>query len=652
MSNLKVTSTGLNRAVHEMKQALDIVARLLSNKGVKVIFKGTQCYTDHKIICLPELALLERKGMTPAEVKEAQHFLEAVRGYLFHEVAHILYTDQKVWNESILKHGMFFKQVLNLVEDPRIEQEMTKLWRGSGAAVLHTVGWVLPGVKKNMENGSLAARFLVAFCYVTRLGTDSPFFKSLEADVKVLLGDFLPELRRARALKSTADAVQLSLDIIAKLKLPKEQQKKTEKSLQPSGEGDESEATEQADEEEEEVEEESEPDEADSDEAGEDGDEKEDEEEEDSDEADSDEEEEGEAEAEAEEEDEDEAEEDDGEAAAQALSEMQDPNSIEAELANADASQIISKYLEPNVASAGDKYLIFTTEYDDFSVPPSHPPTEYAALIANSRKSFGIVKRNLANVLRSRADTLAVHELEEGDLDTGALYRLASGVSNKVFMESHEQLDTSVAVALLVNESGSMGAGMPSRIELAKMTCALLSEVLDSLNVPFAIYGHTTGYSAGAAQQQAKPEDYQVYARWGPTVVRPYKSFDESYNVAKHRLPGMAPRNNTHDGEALLHAGAALLAVKGVNRRILITIDDGEPYPCAGPAYNMVSRHKAYLHEVVKSLSAAKVELLGMGMGTSSVRDYYPSSVVVSDMNTFPTVALTEMKKLLTTKKS
>jgi hypothetical protein len=252
MSNLKVEANGLNRAVHEMKRALDIVARLLSNKGVRVIFKGTQCYTDHKVICLPELSLLERKGMTPAEVKEAQHFLEAVRGYLFHEVAHILYTDQKVWDAACLKHGKFFHSVLNLVEDPRIEQEMTKLWRGSGAAVMHTVGWVLPGVKASMKGGSLVSRFLLSFCYVTRLGTDSAFFKSLDADVKVLFGRFLPELRRARALKSTADAVQLSLDLIEKLKLaeplPKEEAKpKKQKPVFAAGDDGEEEGEEEGD---------------------------------------------------------------------------------------------------------------------------------------------------------------------------------------------------------------------------------------------------------------------------------------------------------------------------------------------------------------------------------------------------------------------
>jgi cobalamin biosynthesis protein CobT len=93
------------------------------------------------------------------------------------------------------------------------------------------------------------------------------------------------------------------------------------------------------------------------------------------------------------------------------------------------------------------------------------------------------------------------------------------------------------------------------------------------------------------------------------------------------------------------------MAVKGVQRRILITIDDGEPYPCIAPnVYNMQGRHISYLREVVKSLTAAKVEVLGMGMGTYSVASYYPASVVVNDMATFPTVALSEMKKLLTKK--
>ena len=703
--SVSVKRSGLTANINELKRGLELVARMLADKGVKVVFRGTECATDHKTIYLPELSLLERPNMTDEEVDESNRFLDALRGFLFHEVAHILFTDRAEVGRALAR-GHLHKVAFNVVEDVRIEQRMGKLWRGAGVSLQRMHEWMFKKVATTLPSEPLVGKVLVGAAWLARSGEDHWFYQQLDDATKVLLKKFAPEIRAARNLDDTAAAARLGDRIVAKLKALGEGEKPAEEQPKAAQGSAKAEAGEDADEDED-----NEADggsggsgDDDGDDAGEseDGDEGEHEEEageadggsgddagDDADDADaSGEGGEGGAEGEEDADDavaggSDDGDGDDGEAEAEAAEklreELNDPAALtRAEQMN-DARHGLGAFIKATGSSAS--YLPYTTEFDRVSLARETTLAEYNLMMAEGRKHFGILKRNLQNLLRARAQVLTLSELEEGELDTSLLYKLASGRSDRVFKEDLEHFDTNVAVCLLVNESGSMGswAGVSraaptappmSRIGLARVTAALMGEVLDSLGIAFAVYGHTTGNNATDVFWSADETAQSTFTRWGATVINVYKDFDESFKATKARIPGMAASGNTHDGEALLFAGNRLLSQRTVERRILMTLDDGVPEPNM-PSLNryqagkyvaatlegqrnigrMGEQHCDYVNEVVASLKASKVEVLGMGMGSDSVRRFYERNLVVYDVAAFPALALKELRQLLSTKK-
>lgn len=693
-SVLDVKRTGLTHNINEMKRAFELLARMVADKGVRVIFRGTTCATDHQTIFLPELALLERGGMTEKEVEESQQFLDAVRGFLFHEVAHILFTDRDVFEKGAKEDPKLLKHAMNAVEDVRIEKRMADQWRGAGVSLRLMNEWMLRKMQEQVANEPLIGKVIVGVAWVARTGQDHWFFKGLDDSTKALLKKFAPEIRAARNLEDTEEALALGRRIVKKLKEMGEGESKQPPQEPPSdgaegGSGAEGEGEgqgkkqngkgkgkgkgkgNQKDEEKGDDEEEADGSGSGSEGEGtEGGGEK--------------------AEGEAVEEgSEGEDAEDSGSAGEgdedeaglkDALDQLKNEfNSLD-QTANTveqmtDKARQLGSFVQP--PGNNDKYLPYTTEFDVAEAAEARPLTEYHDMMVEGRKHFGIMKRNLANLLRARSNVMTIAELEEGDLDTTMLYRLAAGQSNKVFKEDFEHLDTNVGVVLLVNESGSMSAGVygngryETRVGLAKVTAALLGEVLDSLGIPFAIYGHTTGVNAHEVFWSASEKDREIFTRWGSTRINIYKGFDESFGTTKCRIPSMAARNNTHDAEALIFAANQLILQKVIQRRIIITIDDGRPEPnmpgtsgwdaakaqsCTATqaasrnVYAMSQKHQDYVREVVKTLAGMKVEILGMGMGTHDVKHFYDKWLAVDNVAAFPAIALKELRKLLIAK--
>lgn len=613
---LEVKQGGLSKSINDTKRAFEMLARMLSNKGVKVVYRGTQCCTDGDLIVLPELSLLEKKGMTAEQVKEAQTFLNNLRGYLFHEVGHVLHTNSALFEKEAKAGGRLLQFAVNGVEDVYVERKVASEWRGASVSLSHMNQWMSAKVSKNiadMGNESLIAQALLAFTWTAKLGADSGLFEDLPAPVKKLVKMLGKEAREARKVDSTAESVALARRVLAKLReVVKEEEKDEDEEEQgKSSKGN----------------------------LGTEG-------------------------AEGEEEAEDSGSEDElteGEKK-QLRAELEDEEEIAAELEENGANALVESEFK-DLNQCDDAYRAYTTEFDEVSTLAERPPEDYAALLRTTRTHTGIVKRNLANLLRARADQLTVSELEEGDLDPALLYRLANNTSVNVFKEDYEQLELkNVGLVLLVNESGSMelpvsGTGK-NRMAIARETVALLGEVLDSLGIEFAVYGHTTGSNASNVFSSIPVADRHLYTRFGATLVHVVKDFDEPFRSARHRIPSLHESNNTHDAEALQFAANRLLSRTKLTRRLIFTIDDGEPFPnLPGLSYfaqqltpeqeRLIAIHQARVKEVLPLLTAAQVEVLAFGMGTAAVAKFYPKHVVVNDVATFPEVALRELRKAL-----
>lgn len=120
-----------NKKIQILESSIEKLARILSERhGIRVVFKHGVCATEGKTIYLPVI---------PDDADE--ELLAAIQGHLDHEVAHVLYTNfqdiEKIADQRKLK------EVVNVLEDPRIELKYIDPWPGSVVNFRNKREWAL-----------------------------------------------------------------------------------------------------------------------------------------------------------------------------------------------------------------------------------------------------------------------------------------------------------------------------------------------------------------------------------------------------------------------------------------------------------------------------------------------------------------------------
>lgn len=136
-------------------------------------------------------------------------------------------------------------------------------------------------------------------------------------------------------------------------------------------------------------------------------------------------------------------------------------------------------------------------------------------------------------------------------LDSHALYKTDGTIFTRTRLPGEEKR---LAVALLIDESGSMGWG--DRMTHARKTAIVLYDFCKSLGIPITIYGHSTDA--------------------GGVALYSYAEFDSVDNEDCYRLMDMCDRNGNRDGAALRFV-AEHLCTRPELQKLLILISDGQP---------------------------------------------------------------------------
>lgn len=116
---LKIGRTILGLELRKMMIAM--VNGLARGKRIKVVFRGTQAYTDGSTVVLPAI-----RDLAVIEYETAR----ALMGYAIHEVAHVRYTDFDEVGRAF-KEGPLVKKFENCIEDYRIERDTIKEYIGT-----------------------------------------------------------------------------------------------------------------------------------------------------------------------------------------------------------------------------------------------------------------------------------------------------------------------------------------------------------------------------------------------------------------------------------------------------------------------------------------------------------------------------------------
>jgi len=290
--------------------------------------------------------------------------------------------------------------------------------------------------------------------------------------------------------------------------------------------------------------------------------------------------------------------------------------------------------------------LPLATEFDVIAdVTGQGDSAAWRTLRAQARADTAPLKDKLERALSADERIRWRREQERGEIDRTALAKLATSPGYRTpFRTQRAAKGRDVAVTLLIDRSGSMAG---RKIELARLCASALCDALTQLSFDCEVLGYCSLESAPMKQlyerQLAAGADLRRYNRFVERLdLKVYKHFGAT------DLSGLAEIDCGHenpDGEALAWA-ATRLADHPAARRILMVFSDG--YPSTGDGDPQVLRSD--LRERVAAIGKRGIELVGIGVLTDAVEDFYPRNVVISRLAELPATAFSVLGSMLLTR--
>jgi cobaltochelatase CobT len=245
-----------------------------------------------------------------------------------------------------------------------------------------------------------------------------------------------------------------------------------------------------------------------------------------------------------------------------------------------------------------------------------HAKTTYQDLAELASAATGALRNKLRAVLQARAECRRISDQVRGELDSSALHTLRLG-GKRIFTTETKGENLDVAVSILIDQSGSMGSSdhAGSRSAMARLSAIALGQALDAVGISFEVVGFTNRFTFDAGTYLPSPNrrDYRT-----PFVFDVFKAFDESFRNTRDRFTSITGCADNADGEAVWEC-ALRLAARPNERRVLIVLSDGEPQ-CSGIH---PERGADYLREVVKRITSAGIEVIGVGIMHEQVKKFY-----------------------------
>ena len=274
-------------------------------------------------------------------------------------------------------------------------------------------------------------------------------------------------------------------------------------------------------------------------------------------------------------------------------------------------------------------------------VKPSHRGKEDDE--ARARDLLATVKSE-CNFLRSRLRTI-VRSVEQTAVEHGV--RRGRGLSQRMFVDDkvtlmngrmphrpdfdiEEQIDTSMAAAVVVDESGSMD----DRLQLATQTMMAIVEPLDSLTYPTMALGFRNGSGCG----RKDPQDKTDYFRYNGSHIDVFKTFDERFSSVKWRFANTQAVGGTPMADGIQY-GLEALADRDESHRVLFIITDGCPD----------GHHIAVINHQIRVAKELGIHLVGVGIGSGAeyVKTLFPDHVYAARMSSLPKELLKKLNELL-----
>lgn len=648
----------MNDKIHILRQAVKVITQALTDSNVKVTQEGVQAYVEHD----PRTKKPVRVNLPYLPDNASDELIEAVQGFLDHEVGHVLFTDFTVPVPS----NMQIKNLQNMIEDARVEKAMTKKYRGSGTNLENTGKFYIdqilePQLAECKTDEEKVASLVVPL--IRALSGQEQYQHYIKDKMDVLqeiydkLEPLAPELE---ALSSTKDAAKMASKIYKILNEEPPEGTDDDENADENGGMPNSDSS-----------------------GGEDGD--------------------GKDESESgggsgifggKQDDEEDGEGDDATAAAEGAEssgeggsgaeagkgddgeEINAPKDTEwkkgddkdSERKNGPTGAILdslkdelngfSESVSTKIAhQAADavkraEYRVFSNEGDlieKLNVPErNYQDNMFTRLEEKTREMVGPMQKDLERAIQARSKSVWESGLRRGKLNASSLARLASTGDDRCFRQRQDSTTKDVAVSLVVDASGSMSG---SKIHTAAAAAYAMSNVLDRLKIAHEVICFTTHMPSKVwtdrrnkiheAERKYKVEYSRTECLYMPIV----KGFEERINTETKKRFGWLPNSgmlaNNVDGECVEIAYRRLMQRKEKGK-IMMVLSDG--CPCAAGDYHALDQH---LKDVVKGIEATPTKIIGIGIESDAVENYYSKNVVIHNVNELPSQVISRLKSML-----
>jgi len=291
-------------------------------------------------------------------------------------------------------------------------------------------------------------------------------------------------------------------------------------------------------------------------------------------------------------------------------------------------------------------YLIFTKDYDVVEKLPigsGYNAAMTKKLIEKTEHMVAPLQKDLERAIAARSLATRSHGHRSGRLHAPNLSRLAVN-DNRVFSRKQESTSKDVAVELVVDASGSMAG---EKVHTACQAAYALAAVLERLSIKNEVICFTTK-DIGGAQKDMREQQSKMgrgFSRMEGIYMPILKGYEERMTTDVKERFGWLPNTNilrsNVDGESIEVAARRLMA-RREEGKIMLVLSDG--YPAAAGNSADLRRH---LREKVRDIANSGVKIIGIGIQSEAVREFYPKSLVLNNVEQLPSVVIKELRQLL-----
>lgn len=647
-----------------LRDSITKVTQILTEKNIKVTQIGTSAYVERDKAGIPQLVNLP---YIPESASD--ELLSAMQGFVDHEVAHVLFSDPKSAMKAKAK-GKKIESLYGYFNDAYAEGEMRKAFRGSNRNLGELASFYTDRRLKDRwgeldESGASEKEKLGAMMgAVTRAWSGDVFYDDFMTDkwedLSTVLDkvpqDFIDSLKN---INSSEDAFQATQTFLKYIEMEEEQEgsggdddgdDENENENESAGGG----ASDGDDDEEgggSGLGGGSDDDSEDDDEGG------------------------GSGGASAEPADDDD---ESGEGDAQSFGGIGDDDPFSEGMEGTGKFQdALNEAVSQEFKESKHEYVAMTTEYDEVLVAPSlaqcqefgsksyvgKTPTSEAALkrendIVNKLHEeavidVGAASKQLEKAFMSQNRTFYESGKRSGRINPSSLFKLKTG-DDRVFRKKVEIRAKNSAVSLVIDQSGSMCSA--NRLQMASVAAYALAEVLTRIKIPFEIVGFTTAAFDSNVLSYEKRRDVQEkfraqtgrtgFSREGRIIWNVYKSFEERFEYTQKTRMAAAydhsvTMSSNADAESIAYC-AKRLGERNEPRKCMIVLSDGQP-ACSGNSDDQ----NTHLVNVVKKIEKAGIDVVGLGISSDAVKQYYSRNIVFHDSAEIASRVIGELSRML-----